>query len=119
MNLVPGIVPGDPLTTMNEIVYATSPFSGRGFGLGEIDETFGSFGPSLESNRFFNGSDIRLAFTAVSFTDYQGLPTLRNGFNVDINDPAKASVVPEPSTMLLLGMGMVGLVTRIRRKKVA
>jgi hypothetical protein len=57
--------------------------------------------------------------TLVSFEDLYGTPEGVNGYN-DLSfsfTNTRSSTVPEPSTLMLLGVGVVGLVTGARRKR--
>jgi hypothetical protein len=57
--------------------------------------------------------------TLVSFEDLFGTPEGVNGYN-DLSfsfTNTKSSTAPEPSTLMLLGVGVAGLVTGTRRKK--
>jgi hypothetical protein len=61
------------------------------------------------TNAFGPGLDVRLEF------EPDLVPT--NGWQSASDDPVQWSVLPEPTTMGLLGMGLVGIGLRARRRR--
>ncbi len=115
LKAVPGVSLIDPLATRSEHVNGlTSPFSGQGSGYFEVVEGWGLYDYVLNGNAYNSvnpGADV--------YTVFDFITDGRNSFDAKSSDPAKGIATPEPSTMLLFAMGIVGLATRIRRKKVA
>jgi hypothetical protein len=65
-------------------------------------------------------SDIPLTMEldTMSFTEPSGLPMASDGQAYDlVGDAASVSAVPEPSTFILVGVGLLGVGTLVRRKK--
>jgi len=114
-DFVPGAVFGDPTTTLfGTISSITVPISGKSEAYLEV--TGGSHASMFNSNIFQGGAaDLFLQndFKSGDVTD----PGF--GWTAVSHDPVLGKVVPEPSTMILFGMGIMGLATRLRRKKVA
>lgn len=112
-DFVPGIVMGDNTTTLaSQVDSILDPVSGRGTTY--ISLTGGSHQWLFDSNGQPGGADFLLS------NDYRG----PGDFNWTVNsyDPvtgATTTPVPEPASMLFLGMGLVGLLTAARKKKVA
>lgn len=98
----PGIIAGDPVTLMNSsYTTITSPNSGTGFFKGSIvGGLYASmFAPSVSGQSNINVPDLNTNWNTASF------------------DPIQATVVPEPSTVVLFGAGLVGLGLGYIRKR--
>lgn len=65
--------------------------------------------PLFSTHGQANGADFFGQFTLTTATG-------RNGWLGNVSDPVVGGAIPEPDTMLLLGIGMVGL-TLFGRKK--
>lgn len=109
--LAPGVMAGDLTSTFfNTFNFAAATGSGKMF----LDITGGAYKDLFNWNTEFdpNGSahDFFLSFTADPGV---------SGWTVTNTGHALGTATPEPTTMLLFGMGMLGLATRIRRKKAA
>jgi len=129
IDFLPGGITGDPLTTLTGTSVPTGTgFSGIADSFATIDMAAGGlWAERLDSNYFNtllgnNTADMRLKTSywggpahSWNGTDAQGNPI----FGATSADPALAYVVPEPSTIVLLGMGLLGagFVARRRNKK--
>jgi len=91
-------------------------------GDGIVDELDGAWADILDGNYFpvQNGlanADLKFRNIYESTGSHSWDDLGRQIFGADSTDPARAYVVPEPSTMLLLGMGLVGAGLMARRRK--
>jgi len=112
---VPGIGPLPLLTRWEAVNQLTAPFTGVGAGYFDVDTTFG-LGAAFDNNSYGpGGADM---YTVFNFGD--NFPPLdRQLFDAMSSDPAQTTIIPEPTTMLLLGSGILGLLgmVGIRRRK--
>lgn len=129
----PGIITGDNGTTVKSTVdplNLTGSGQADGFasvmdvnGDGKIDGADGSWASVLDSNWFFTDPtgtgaiqtrDLRFS------TFYNGLDTWSNPASgiqgLRSNDPARAFVVPEPGSVALVGLSLLGLGIARRRR---
>lgn len=113
-DFVPGIIPGDTNTTLHSTVTSfTSPFTGKGSGFLHI--TGGSAAGSLfERDVYGPGLDLLLE----SDVRAPGAGGGAGWANTSEDPISGKSPVPEPATMTLLGMGLMGtgFFSRKRRK---
>ena len=122
IRFTPGIVVGDCTTTIRS---TTDPTTVGGSGLADsfadVDLTApGAWTSALDGNWFTDGcggpSDVRFStFFNATQTSWNGA----NALGLRSNDPARsftAAQVPEPGTLALLGIGLVGVAYRLRRK---
>ena len=124
-----GILNGDAVTTISQdVTFATTPSTGSGKGYAEV--LGGAYADVFNTGTFVDGSgnahDLFLDFT-LSNPAPSLARTIRNaageiivlneeGWDGAIEDPLLANIIPEPTSMLLLGAGLFGLVG-FRRKK--
>ena len=112
LEAVPGVSPLYPDATRSETVGGlTSPFSGHGSGYFKV--IGGSYAWLFDSNAYndvYPGADIYAIFNFGGEGRYD--------FDAKSSDPSSGFATPEPTSLLLLGGGLLGLAgLRIRRKK--
>jgi len=114
------IVPGDPTTSVTGTALPTaSGFTGFADSYANVDLSAGGLWATILDSNFFNTllgpNTADLKFRSV----YSGPDSAWNGtdwLGADSTDPARADAVPEPSTMLLLGAGLCGIIALKRRQ---
>lgn len=115
-NFVPGIfdVPASTVT-LAATFQSTNPQTGKGSGF--LSVTGGTEGPKFDTNGFtfanHPAADIFLVTDITQCTNTVG--GCSNGWPVTSQDPALARRVPMPGTLLLLGLGLLGLALVARR----
>lgn len=119
---VPGIVAGMPLTRYENVNGLTSPFTGDGSGYLMVDDGWGNYDWLLDGNMMngvYPGADVFAHFDFSSGSTFPGGPQRQKLFDAYSNDPAVGmmSQVPEPASMILMGIGLLGA-ARLRRKQV-
>jgi hypothetical protein len=121
-----GPPPTAPYTTIRQdVTGSTSPVTGKGTGYADLTggNYFSLFNGNGQTDAYGTNHDLFFLFDVKLPVDNTRTVGIDEStiWSQSINDPATGNaVVPEPSTMLMFGMGMMGLATRvIRRKKVA
>jgi PEP-CTERM motif len=106
INFVPGIVPtSSTITFSSQLNQLTAPFTGHGAGYGVIASTTGNFLDylNLDPHLLFE-SDLKATGSDVF------------GWSVTSQDPVTGTVVPEPGTLALLGIGLLGMAIYGKRR---
>jgi len=114
---IPGIIPGDFTTTVHGTASAiTSPLSGQAAAYLAVIPGSGT------SSSFFDGNAVpgqpgappnADAFEISNFTSASGLPGPWTLFS---HDPVVGTIVPEPSSLLLLGTALIGFGRAFKRR---
>jgi len=80
--------------------------------------TDGEAAPLFNRNYAIPGVDLTLAstFQLPGGPDFTGSPQDIGNWSILSSDPVRADIIPEPASMALLGLGLVGLVVRRRKK---
>ena len=116
LNFMPGVLPGSPTTTVSS---TTNPATGTGaaFSYQDVDLTkVGPWTTALNGNWFLNddfGNPLvagsRDTRTQSNYTPGAGWNNLTAGIvGLKSEDPTRAFTIPEPTSMLLLGIGLLG-----------
>jgi hypothetical protein len=110
---------GVALTRFEDVNQLQSPFSGQGYGY--LDVTGGAFASLFNSDMGWDvDGDLVNDLTADFYARFVfDSSSQRQSFDAYSSDPAWGGAVPEPGSMLLLGLGLAGLVGKLRRRKVA
>lgn len=108
--VTPGVVPAMPNLTRYETVQGLSfPYTGSGSMY--LTVTGGSHAGLFDSNGYLGGN-------ADLYSIFNFGPVGAYVWDSKSSDPTYGDIVPEPASMVLFGIGMLGLAT-LRRKKVA
>lgn len=110
-DFTPGTLIGDSTTTYTEILTGlTLPPSGTTNAY--LDVTGGSVGERLDTDGFITGIGTKADLDmSVDLTGNQ----TQSGWNIG-EDPVLANVVPEPTTLILFGLGLLGFAGIARKK---
>lgn len=111
---------GDPILLEETIYLGAGPTQYTGGSITAfLHITGGSAQSDFATNVFGPGEDLSLAdsFVLPGNTGYSGTAASAGDWAIASSDPVRgAPAIPEPATMTLLGLGIAGLVARIRRK---
>ncbi len=108
-NFVPGAVWGDNTTVYHQTITSmTNPTTGHGTGYLDIVPGVGTHDWLFNSNSQLNGTDLWME------NDFVGPGS--HDWTVDSEDPVIGYATPEPATLLIFGMGLLGTAL-VRRKR--
>ena len=86
-----------------------NPITGAGFSLAFANIIGGSAANQFETDLFGEGLDVRVEFAQF------GNPN--DGWALTAQDPIQFSIIPEPASLTLLGLGIAGLIGYRRKRK--
>lgn len=98
---------GLPATTL--LYEEFNPLTGSGYSLGFANIIGGTAANQFETDVFGCGLDVRIEFGQF------GNPT--DGWALSAQDPIQFSIIPEPASITLLGLGIAGLIGYRRKRK--
>ncbi|VAV85712.1 hypothetical protein MNBD_DELTA01-1793 [hydrothermal vent metagenome] len=132
IDFLAGAITPDPLTTIaGSVIPTAGGFTGVANLFANVDLAAGGLWATLLDTNYFNSllglgtADMKLRTiyesTGSHPWDDPGAGVSNDIFGAQSTDPLRAYVVPEPSTIVLLGMGLLGagFVARRRNKKKA
>ena len=116
-DLVPGITPTDDNTIDGNLDIATAVFSGDATWYASI--TGGDYAYLFDTNGYSvswtDGVGVQNGFADLYGVSDFGQAT-GGDFPTESQDPIEGTLVPEPSSIMLLGLGLLGFAGAIRRK---
>ncbi|HYW75861.1 MAG TPA: PEP-CTERM sorting domain-containing protein [Gammaproteobacteria bacterium] len=124
-DFVPGVVSGDNTTTLSgtapgSVISGSANQGSATSYLAVNTAAGGAWASALNSNFFLyntNGDPLPGAADVYNNTTYYSDPNASTtGFNLTYNDPATAAFVPEPSSLLIFGAGLIVLGFMSRRR---
>ena len=96
----------------NTVLYEEFGLTGA-FGMGFANIIGGTAAGQFDTDVFGAGLDIRIEFEPYGATS----PTDLDGWQVGGDDPIQFTIIPEPASLTLLGLGIAGLAAWRRKRK--